>query len=99
VKSDENCFWLRLPCLDSAIQFLITVVISRALGSTGFDSHGAERSVGMISRFRLITLICAFNCLSLFLWFPRWKCEHNQSDVCSSCVQLLRITSICFYKE
>src|SRR6266705_7166924 len=69
VKSDENCFWLRLRCLDSAIQFLITVVISRALVSTDFDSPGAGRSVGMISRFRFITLCCDFNCLSLFLWF------------------------------
>jgi len=99
VKSDENCFWLRLRCLDSAIQFLITVVISRALCSTDFDSHGAGRSAGMISRFRFITLICDFNCLSLFLWFPQWKCEHNQSDVSPSCLQLLNITSFCFYEE
>src|SRR6266576_6067983 len=99
VKSDENCFWLRLFSLYSAIQFLITIVISRAFCSTGFDSHGAGRPVGMISRFRLITLICDINCLPLFLWFPQWKCEHNQSDVSSSCLQLLRTTSFCFYEE
>jgi hypothetical protein len=55
--------------------------------------------VGMISRFRFIILICDFNVLSLFLWFPQWKCEDNQSDVSSSCVQLLRITIFCFYEE
>ena len=98
MKSDENSIWLRLLCLDSAIQFLITVVISRAVGSSGFDS-GAGRSVGTISRFRFITLICDFNCLSLFLWFPQWKCEHNQSDVSSSCLQLLRIANFCFYED
>jgi len=98
VKSDENCFWLCLRCLDSAIQFLITIVISRAVCSTGFDSHGAGRSVGMISRFRFITLICDFNCLPLFLCFSLWRCEHNQSDVSSSCLLLLGITSFCSYE-
>jgi len=97
-KSEENSLWFRLLCLDSAIQVLITIVISRALCSTDFDSLGARWSVGMISRFRLITLICDFNCLSLFLWFPHGKCEHNQSDASSSCLQLLRITSFCFYE-
>ena len=99
MKSDENSFCLRLLCLDSAIQFLITIVISRALCSTDFDSDGAGRSVGMISRFRFITLICDFNCLSLFLWFPQWEYEHNQSDFSSSCLQLLRITNFCFDEE
>lgn len=28
-----------------------------------------------------------------------WKCEHNESDVFSSCLQLLRITTFCFYEE
>jgi hypothetical protein len=98
VKSEENSFWLHLLCLDSAIQFLITIVISRALCSTGFDSHGAGWSVRVSSRFRFITLICDFNCLSLFLWLPHWKREHNQSDVSSSCLQLLRIISFCFYE-
>ena len=99
MRSEGNCFWLRLRCLDSAIQFLITILISRALGSTDFDSHGAGQSVGMISRFRFITLICDFNCLSLFLWFHQWKGEHNQSDVSSSCLQLLNITAFCFYER
>lgn len=99
MKSDENCFWLRLCSLYSAIQFLITIVTSRALGSTDFDSAGAGRPVGMTSGFRFIILICDFNCLSLFLWFPQWKCEHNQRDVFSSCLQLLRIASFCFYED
>jgi hypothetical protein len=99
VKSDENCFSLRLRCLDSVIQFLMTIAISCALGSTGFDSHGAGRSVGMISRFRFIILICDFKCLSLFLSLSGWRCEHNQSDLSSSCFHLLRITSFCFYEE
>ena len=69
MKSDENGFWLRLLCLDSAIQFLITILISRALCSTDFGSTGAGRSIGKISRFRFSILICDFNCLPLFLWF------------------------------
>jgi hypothetical protein len=99
VKSDENSFWLPLSCLDSAIQFLITIVISRALGSTPFDSDDAGRSVAMISWFRFIILICDFNCLSLFLCFSEWRGEHNQSDLLSSCFHLLKITSFCFYES